>query len=178
LAVADPSVMAVYRSGLTLAYANDMVDGGGRVRSNILEAPPSGVKTANAINQQQAKNAELMALFDKNNPSTSVTLGKSSYSELSASTAGSAKLINTASLSDAALQREVFDYAQKLAGGKALTPTTRQGVWNVKLEDGTTINARNFSSSGVDRWTIDVVRSPNLKDLGYSKNNNYELKFK
>jgi hypothetical protein len=37
--------MAVYRSGLSLAYANDKVDGGGRVRSSLLEVPPSVSKT-------------------------------------------------------------------------------------------------------------------------------------
>jgi filamentous hemagglutinin len=31
--------MAVYRSGLTVAYANDLIDGGGRVRSGVLETP-------------------------------------------------------------------------------------------------------------------------------------------
>jgi hypothetical protein len=35
--------MAVYRSGLTVAYANDLVDGGGGIRSSVLEAPPPGV---------------------------------------------------------------------------------------------------------------------------------------
>ena len=40
--------MAVYRSGLSLAYANDLVDGGGRVRSSLLEAPASVSKTPGA----------------------------------------------------------------------------------------------------------------------------------
>uniref|UniRef100_UPI0035B164DE DUF637 domain-containing protein n=1 Tax=Limnohabitans sp. TaxID=1907725 RepID=UPI0035B164DE len=173
--------MAVYRSGLTLAYANDMVDGGGRVRSSLLETPPSGVKTASTINQQQAKNAELLALFDKNNPSSAVTLGKTSYNALpppDSNISGSTKTFNTASLSDAALQKEVMDYAQQLAGGKALElKATPQGnLWATKLSDGTTINVRDFSSSGVGRWTIDVQQNPTLS--GLSKRNSYEVKFK
>ncbi len=40
--------MAVYRTGLTLAYANDMVDGGGRLRSNLLDVPSSVSKTLGA----------------------------------------------------------------------------------------------------------------------------------
>lgn len=172
--------MAVYRNGLTLAYANDMVDGGGRVRSSLLEAPPSGAKTASTINQQQAKNAELLALFDKNNPSSTVTLGKTSYNTLpppDSNVSGSTKTFNTASLSDAALQKEVMDYAQQLAGGQAITPhATAKGVWNVQLADGTNINVRTASSSQVSRWTIEVLQSPTLS--GISKKNAYEVKFK
>ena len=36
---------AVYMSGLSLAYANDLIDGGGRVRSSLLEAPTGVSKT-------------------------------------------------------------------------------------------------------------------------------------
>jgi hypothetical protein len=36
---------AVYMSGLSLAYANDLIDGGGRVRSSLLEAPTAVSKT-------------------------------------------------------------------------------------------------------------------------------------
>lgn len=46
--------MAVYRSGLSLAYANDKVDGGGRVRSSLLEPPPSGVKGVKGVSAVDA----------------------------------------------------------------------------------------------------------------------------
>jgi hypothetical protein len=40
--------MAVYRSGLTVAYANDLIDGGGRVRSGVLETP-TGVSKSSVL---------------------------------------------------------------------------------------------------------------------------------
>ena len=83
---------------------------------------------------------------------------------------------DAAPLSVTALQKEVMDYAQQLAGGKALTQTTKSGVWNVELADGTNINVRNFSSSGVGRWTVDILKNPNLNSL--SKKNEFEVKFK
>ena len=170
---------AVFRSGIAVAYANDLVDGGARTRSSLLEDPPASLKTVSSLSQQQAKNAELVALFDKSNPSNSITLGKSSYSALpppDSNEIGTTKTFNTASLSDTALQKEVMDYAQQLAGGKALTQTTKSGVWNVELADGTNINVRNFSSSGVGRWTVDILKNPNLNSL--SKKNEFEVKFK
>ena len=39
---------AVYASGVTVAFANDLVDGGGRVRSSVLEAPTGVSKTPGA----------------------------------------------------------------------------------------------------------------------------------
>ena len=37
--------MAVYRSDLTVAYANDSIDVGGRVRRGVLEAPTGTSRT-------------------------------------------------------------------------------------------------------------------------------------
>lgn len=37
--------IAVYRSGLTVAYANDLIDDGGRVRRGVLEAPTGTSRT-------------------------------------------------------------------------------------------------------------------------------------
>jgi hypothetical protein len=171
---------AVYATGLSSAYANDLIDGGGRLRSGLLDAPTGGAKAATMLSQQQAKNAELSALFDKSNPSSSVTLGKSTYSALpppDSNISGTTKTFNTLSLSNSVLQKDVMDYAQQLAGGKAITPhPTAKGIWNVKLDDGTTINVRSESSSQVSRWTIDVQQSPALSGLKAS--NKYEVKFK
>jgi hypothetical protein len=153
------------------------VAGVSSLRTALLEPPPSSVKVVSAMGQQQAKNAELVALFDKTNPSNSVTLSKTSYSASAESNMiGTTKIFDTSALSDTALQKEVFDYAQQLAGGKALTPTTKSGVWNVELADGTNINVRNFSTSGVGRWTLDINQNPLLSSL--SRKNSYEVKFK
>jgi hypothetical protein len=155
------------------------VAGVSSLRTALLEPPPSSVKVVSAMGQQQAKNAELVALFDKNNPSNSVTLNKTSYSALpppDSNISGTTKTFDTLSLSDAALQKEVMDYAQQLAGGKALTPTTKSGVWNVELADGTNINVRNFSSSAVGRWTVDVQNTATFRPL--VNRDKVEIKFK
>ena len=51
-------------------------------------------------------------------------------------------------LSDAALQKEVFEYAQQLIGGRAFMPVPdKTGVWYIKLDDGTNINDRTAESA-------------------------------
>ena len=119
-------------------------------------------------------------MFDKNNPSTSVTLGRTSYNALpypDSNKIGTTKTFDTAALSDVALQKEVFAYAEQLAAGKTLAShPTAAGVWNVGLPDGTNINVRTVSSSGVSRWTVEVQNSPSL--TGLKSSNKYEIKFK
>ena len=80
-------------------------------------------------------------------------------------------------LSDTALQKEVFEYAQQLSGGRAFMPVpNKTGVWYIKLDDGTNINVRTVSSSQAGRWTVDIQgKSPLLELSGLSK---MEVKFK
>jgi len=63
-----------------------------------------------------------------------------------------------------------------LAGGKALTPTTKAGIWNVEAADGTNINVRNFSTSGVGRWTVDFQNTASFRPL--VNRDRVEIKFK
>ncbi|ROR80450.1 hypothetical protein SAMN06295974_2386 [Plantibacter flavus] len=81
---------------------------------------------------------------------------------------GSTRLYDTSHLPDAELAAEARRIATELAGGKELKPTAKEGVWNAKLEDGTTINLREISTSGVSRWTIDII-NPALIERGLSK---------
>ena len=80
--------------------------------------------------------------------------------------------------SGAALQKEVFEYAQQLSGGRALMPASRPGVWNIRLDDGTNINVRTVSSSQVGRWTVEITNLSELNALGYSRSGRYEVRFK
>ena len=153
------------------------VSGVSSLRSALVEAPTSRAKAVSALSQQQAKNVELIALFDKTNPSNSVTLGKTSITVIDTNSAGTTKLMNTSGLSDAVLEKEVFEYAQQLSGGRVPSPTSRAGVWTASLDDGTKINVRTVSSSQAGRWTVDVQKSPSLNALKPGVTD-YEVKFK
>ena len=83
-------------------------------------------------------------------------------------------------MSDAQLQKRVFEYAGELSGGLNLTPhPISVGVWYSKLPDGSTINVRSVSTSGTGRWTIDIQENTKLGIVRPSyRENRYELKFK
>ena len=76
---------------------------------------------------------------------------------------------------------EVLDDGMELRGVDYFVPVLRDGVplegrWAARLADGTTINVRSVSSSGVSRWTIDVQNKEVWSPLvGRYK---VELKFK
>lgn len=73
--------MAVYRTGLTLAYANDMVDGGGRLRSTLLEEPTTKIANAQSVASTQKRDAAIAYLNnnfykDGGNPTDPVMLNR------------------------------------------------------------------------------------------------------
>ena len=90
---------------------------------------------------------------------------------------GTTKLFDTSAMSDAQLQKRVFDYAGELSGGLNLTPhPTSVGVWYSKLSDGSTINVRNVSTSGAARWTVELISKE--KFLKFVGRDRVEVKFK
>jgi hypothetical protein len=92
---------------------------------------------------------------------------------------GTTKLFNASAMSDAELQRRVFDYAGELSGGLNLTPhPTSVGVWYSKLPDGSTINVRNVSTSGVSRWTVEIAESGRIQKISETMGKKIEIKFK
>jgi hypothetical protein len=134
---------------------------------------------AQVVNQQQARNAELLGLFDKANPANSVKLGGKNYEVISESTAGTAKLLDTAKVSDAALEKQVREYVSQLTGGAQLNAVpNREGYWFAKSADGTTVNMRSESSSKVSRWTVDVVGNDDVLSLVKTNRSKVEVKFK
>ena len=87
-------------------------------------------------------------------------------------------MFDTTGLSAAELEKQVFAYAGELAAGQPLQAVA-QGVWRVILTDGTRINVRNFSTSGVGRWTVDV-KGLAATETAAGKNigTKFELKFR
>ncbi|MFZ4893567.1 putative T7SS-secreted protein [Plantibacter sp. Mn2098] len=82
---------------------------------------------------------------------------------------GSTRLYDTADIPDAELATEARRIATEFAGGKELTPTSDPQVWNVKLDDGSKVNLRSKSTSGVSRWTIDIINH-DFTSQGFPKN--------
>ena len=81
-------------------------------------------------------------------------------------------------MSDAQLQKRVFEYAGELSGGLNLTPhPISLDVWYSKLPDRSTVNVRNVSTSQAGRCTLELKNSPNLKSLGKIFRD-VEIKFK
>jgi len=144
-----------------------------------LTATLKAVAQQKAVLQQEKRVGELTQLFNRQSSTNSVTVGGKNYAATAESNLnGTTKVFDTTGTSAAELERQVFAYAGELAAGQPLRAVD-QGVWAVKLADGTTINVRSVSSSGLGRWTVDVLGNAELKLLNpaYLKNG-YELKFK
>ena len=54
-----------------------------------------------------------------------------------------------------------------------------EGVWATRIGDGTIVNFRSMSTSGIGRWTIDIQGNSKLGEIKRSyRENHYEIKFK
>jgi len=134
--------------------------------------------------QQEQRLGELVQVFKPGSNIKELTLAGERVMLQNTNSAGTTKLFNTSGLSDAELQKRVFDYAAELSGNAPIEKVLKNGValegrWSVKLQDGATINIRSVSTSGAGRWTIDI--QGNLKLGGIKPNyrdNQYEIKFK
>lgn len=150
-----------------------------------LVAALKAVAQQKVVFQQEQRIGELAQLFNRQSPANSVKIGGKSYAATAESNlVGTTKVFDSTGLSAAELEKQVFAYASELAGGKAIEPVLRNGVplegrWMVTLENGSSINVRSVSSSGVGRWTIDVQRSTAISTAaGKSILTRFELKFK
>jgi post-segregation antitoxin (ccd killing protein) len=144
-----------------------------------------GLTTKNVIVTQAQRTDELVNLFNKGSTANTVALGEKTFTELPyqkgvtgvSNASGTTKIMDTSSLTDDVLKNEVFNYAKQF-GGKELVAANRPGVWTAILDDGTVLNVRSVSNSGVSRWTVDVQNNPAMQSLGVSSKNRYEIKFK
>lgn len=82
--------------------------------------------------------------------------------------AGTVRTFDPSGWSAADLEKQVFGYARELAAGRQLE-AVGVGVWTTKLDNGTTVNVRSVSSTGVSRWTIDVQGVRTIESAGNKK---------
>jgi len=139
-----------------------------------------GVGQQKILAQQEQRLGELIQVFKPGSSINELTLAGERVMLQNTNSVGTTKLFDTSAISDAQLQKRVFDYAGELSGGLILTPhPTSVGVWYSKLSDGSTINVRSVSTSGIGRWTIDIQENTKLGIVRPSyRENRYELKFK
>ena len=134
-----------------------------------------GVGQQKILAQQEQRLGELVQVFKPGSSINELTLAGERVMLQNTNSAGTTKLFNTSALSDAELQRRVFDYAGELSGGQTLKSVDKS-VWTAKLDDGTIINARSVSTSGVGRWTIEIISKEKIMSvLGRTR---IEVKFK
>ncbi len=134
-----------------------------------------GVGQQKILAQQEQRLGELVQVFKPGSSVNELTLAGERVMPQNTNSVGTTKLFNTSAMSDAELQKRVFDYAGELSGGQMLT-SVDNGVWTVKLDEGTIINARSVSTSGVGRWTIEIINKEKIMSvLGRTR---IEVKFK
>lgn len=60
----------------------------------------------------------------------------------------------------------IFDYYKQLIGKSEMPTPNINGdkiSFSLKLDDGTSLTLRNFSSSNVGKWTLEVAKNPEVK---------------
>jgi filamentous hemagglutinin len=114
------------------------------------------IRQQKILAQQEQRLGELVQAFKPGSNINELTLAGERVMLQNTNSVGTTKLFNTSGLSDAELQKRVFEYAGELTGGQALKLVDK-GVWTAKLDDGTIINARSVSTSDIGRWTIEIV---------------------
>jgi filamentous hemagglutinin len=144
-----------------------------RVALQEFNAVLRGVGQQKILAQQEQRLDELVQIFTSGSNINEITLAGERVILQNTNSVGTTKLFDTSALSDAELQKRVFDYAGEITGSQTLKLVDK-GAWSTKLDDGTIVNVRSISTSGIGRWTLEIKGS--LTDL--NKLPKYELKFK
>jgi len=140
-------------------------------------------KTADYLRDMQKANTDqLVKLFDKTQPDGSVTVfGKSIAQVLGdggSNRKGTTKVFASESLGD----KEIYDYAQSLAGGLPLKEVRNsKGIVYYAKFEGKIINLRNYSTSAQEskaRWTIDIIGNKDINKVSNLSDNKFEMKFR
>jgi len=122
-----------------------------------------GLTSKNAIVAQAQRIDELVGLFDKGNPASSVNInGKNILESANPVNSKTVKIMDSQNLTDA----EIMQYAQELAGNVPLKSTANGNVFVANLGNGQQIRLRNVSSSQQQtgaRWTIDIAGNKALQ---------------
>ncbi|MGP0905603.1 DUF637 domain-containing protein [Serratia sp. CY76391] len=140
-------------------------------------------KTADYLREIQRVNTnQLVKLFDKTQPDGNVTVfGKSIAQVLGdggSNRKGTTKVFASESLSD----KDIYDYAQSLAGGLPLNEVRNaKGIVYYAKFEGKIINLRNYSTSAQEskaRWTIDIIGNKDINKVSNLSDNKFEIKFR
>ncbi|ENE2356502.1 DUF637 domain-containing protein [Serratia marcescens] len=140
-------------------------------------------KTADYLREIQKVNTnQLVKLFDKTQPDGNVTVfGKSVAQVLGdggSNRKGTTKVFASESLSD----KDIYDYAQSLAGGLPLNEVRNaKGIVYYAKFEGKIINLRNYSTSAQEskaRWTIDIIGNKDINKVSNLSDNKFEIKFR
>lgn len=140
-------------------------------------------KTADYLRDMQKVNtSQLVKLFDKTQPDGNVTVfGKSIAQVLGdggSNRKGTTKVFASESLSD----KDIYDYAQSLAGGLPLNEVRNaKGIVYYAKFEGKIINLRNYSTSAQEskaRWTIDIIGNKDINKVSNLSDNKFEIKFR
>ncbi|MGO2440581.1 hypothetical protein [Serratia proteamaculans] len=140
-------------------------------------------KTADYLRDIQKVNTDqLVKLFDKTQSDGNVTVfGKSIAQVLGdggSNRKGTTKVFASESLGD----KEIYDYAQSLAGGLPLKEVRNsKGIVYYAKFEGKIINLRNYSTSAQEskaRWTIDIIGNKDINKVSNLSDNKFEMKFR
>ncbi len=140
-------------------------------------------KTADYLLEIKRVNTnQLVKLFDKTQPDGNVTVfGKSIAQVLGdggSNRKGTTKVFASESLSD----KDIYDYAQSLAGGLPLNEVRNaKGIVYYAKFEGKIINLRNYSTSAQEskaRWTIDIIGNKDINKVSNLSDNKFEIKFR
>ncbi|NIC28583.1 POTRA domain-containing protein [Serratia plymuthica] len=140
-------------------------------------------KTANYLRDIQKVNTDqLVKLFDKTQSDGNVTVfGKPIAQVLGdggSNRKGTTKVFASESLGD----KEIYDYAQSLAGGLPLKEVRNsKGIVYYAKFEGKIINLRNYSTSAQEskaRWTIDIIGNKDINKVSNLSDNKFEMKFR
>lgn len=154
------------------------------IRGEAAAGAPLSAKTADYLRDiQKANNDQLIKVFDRQQADTQLNVFGKQFEQVTglggSNKSGSTKIFATEKMTD----REIFSYAQSLAGGKPLAEVRRGQVWTAVLDEktGMKINLRNVSKS-VDktgaRWTIDIIDNKSITKAIGKNVDSVEIKFR
>lgn len=142
----------------------------GFIKGETAAGASLSTKTADYVSNIQKTNTDqLVKVFDPKQSSDKLNVFGKEFAQVlgdgGSNIQGNTKVFATEGLS----QQQIFDYAQSLTGGKPLIEIpTAPGRFYAKLDDGSTINLRNYSESSDKtkaRWTIDVIGNQKLSEI-------------
>ncbi|EBC0776140.1 hypothetical protein CS696_23680, partial [Salmonella enterica] len=127
---------------------------------------PEDEENARRAEKQKERIDELKDVYDKNKPENELTIDGQKIPEgPEGNKYGTTKTFESQNLTD----KQIYDYAQELAGDEPLQAVKSDSIYKATLSDGSSVTLRNISTSSSEtgaRWTIDMKNNPQLSELG------------